>query len=194
MAYAATHWDTFKEHVESALSRVVSNGELAACVKMSPASLKRTLGRAPQDGDSYAKPARNCKLLKIIETFMHEHFSNNFSTIGAAIEMARGNKPKRVLPWDAAGHEHWEAVGSRPKRVCVHISTLGQSFIDAYVTQYVALKGNAFGRKALVAAILEAVKSRLAELQAEAWTAPTVLNRLKNSASKLSDDHWSKRA
>ena len=160
-------------------------GELAACMQMSPASLKRTLGRrAPSAGEAYSKPARNCKLLKIIEAFMYTHFSNGFSTIGATIEMARGTKPKRVLPWDMPGHEHWEVSGSRPsKRTRVHISTLGQSFIDTYVTEYVGLKGNSTGRKALVRTILDAVKTRKAELQAETWTYATVLTRLKNSAS-----------
>ena len=49
-------------------------------------------------------------------------------------------------------------------------------------------------RKALVVTILEASKVRKEELKSDVWTPQVINNRLKNSASKLSEDHWSKRA
>ena len=129
-----------------------------------------SLGRANQAGEAYAKPARNCKLLAAIEAFMNKHSSNEFSTIGAALELAaRDNKRKRVLPWDDAGRAHWDHFAvphddgaappqdetatppfeqaPPPKRTRIHISDVGQQFIDTYVQDYIGLKGNASGRK-----------------------------------------------
>ena len=179
---------------------------------MAPGTLERTLGRAKkvEGSATYVKPARNCKISPFSRSSVDKHVRNNFATIGAEIRLAKGTKPRRTLPWEAAGADHWDddreradredaqrdrdawfAQAAPPaKRQRITLSALGAAFIDEYLSKFIGLKGNAVGRASLYKAILDAARTRNLELGADKWTVQTIHIRLKNTASKKSTDHW----
>ena len=128
--------------------------------------------------------------LSAIERTMREHFSSNFSGLRVALEMVELKAGKGVgasSPLRGGAHTSplagggEEAPATKPKRKRVNLSKVGQIHIDAYLTTYISLSGNATGRATLFNSILEAASSQQEVLGSEEWTVKIIEARLHNS-------------